>query len=84
MEALNSILEHAGVDAVVRKQLSHLFVDIQKAYPLGHGYFADYRKNSDPSLYYLTRIRPVLRSHLQQLHEVELSAIDNLVDDLVS
>ena len=84
VEALISMLEQAHVDEAVRHTLSELFVAIQETYPLGHGCFANCLADSDPLQYYLTRIRPVLRSHLQQLREAEMNAIDNLADSLIA
>lgn len=80
VEDLSSLLQAKGVGTETLEKLCRIFSAIQTVYPLGHGYFSQYQSN--PRLYYLTKIRPVLLNHLQHFKPLELINIDNLVDEL--
>jgi len=84
VEALHDILNARGIKSSEALKLAQLFSAIQTSYPLGHAYFSDFTESQDPLIYYTTRIRPVLVSHLQHNRRPELDAIDNLVDELFS
>lgn len=84
-EDLNEMLVHNGVPEAVRKKVAELFAEIQRVYPLGHGYFAGLpgaAVSADVIRYYKARIRPVLANHLGTLRVEELIKIDNLVSEL--
>lgn len=82
VEALQPMLAEAGVEELVAKSVREVFAFILKFYPLGHGYFAGFGKETPFIAFYLTRIRPVLQAHLQGHRDTELGQIDNLVDRL--
>nr|WP_314625427.1 AAA family ATPase [uncultured Janthinobacterium sp.] len=84
VEDLAEMLRDKGIEEAEKQKLCSLFGQIQDAYPLGHGYFAQYTNHTDPILFYKTKIRPVLLNHLQHHKPQDLSNIDNLVDELFS
>ena len=82
VEDLDSILLANGVDAENAEKVKEVFNAIQSSYPLGHGYFANYKGDRDFRLYYLSRIRPVLANHFDSYKPEVLIQIDNAVDSL--
>ncbi|OJY18982.1 AAA family ATPase [Pandoraea sp. 64-18] len=82
VEDLSEMLDAKGVEIAQRDKVCRLFSQIQDVYPLGHGYFAGFKPDTDPLLYYKTRIRPVLANHLEGHNDTALSMIDNLVDEV--
>jgi hypothetical protein len=82
VEDLHELLKAAGVVEATSTAIRELFAKIQAVYPLGHGYFADFRNETKPIPFYLARIRPVLQSHLSGYRGTELSDIDEKVDQL--
>lgn len=84
-EDLSAMLAANGVPTGVREKLGQLFAEICRAYPLGHGYFADLRggvDNSNVVRHYKTRIRPVLANFFGALKRTELATVDTLVDEM--
>jgi MoxR-like ATPase len=82
VEDLISMLEENGIDEDTSRKLRELFADIQPKYPLGHGYFADLKPESDVIPYYRARIRHVLKNHLSGYRDQDLQNIDERVDQL--
>ncbi len=82
VEDLSTMLEAKGVEQAERDKICRVFGQIQEVYPLGQGYYASYSPNTDPLLYYRTRIRPVLSNHLDGHNDDALGMIDNLVDEV--
>lgn len=82
VESLAEMLVARGTSPATTEKMCRLFAQIQGAYPLGHGYFAEFGPTTNPILFYKTRIRPVLRNHLQHHKALELATIDNMVDEL--
>jgi 5-methylcytosine-specific restriction protein B len=82
IEDLDSILLANGVDTENAEKVKEVFNAIQSSYPLGHGYFANYKGDRDFRLYYLSRIRPVLANHFDSYKPEVLFQIDNAVDSL--
>lgn len=82
VEDLDSILIANGVDSGIAEKVKEIFNIIQSNYPLGHGYFANYKGARDFRLYYLSRIRPVLANHFDSYKPEILSQMDNAVDSL--
>ena len=82
VEDLDSILTSNGVASDLAEKIKEIFNIIQANYPLGHGYFANYRGDRDFKLYYLSRIRPVLANHFDSYKPEVLNQIDNAVDSL--
>jgi len=83
-EDLNEMLLTNGVPEATRRKLGELFAEIQRIYPLGHGYFAGLvgsPDNADIIRYYKARIRPVLANHLGVLRSEDLTKIDNIVTE---
>ena len=64
------------------RNLRLLFAFIQQYYPLGHGYLAGIKPESDFVSFYLSKIRPVLQKHMKDYRDQELAAIDQKVDEL--
>ncbi|MCJ8506091.1 AAA family ATPase [Kocuria flava] len=83
VEDLRNILDANGISVQMADKICEFFVGVQKYYPLGHGYFAEFRSNADPALYYMTAIRPVLANRFGAMRQADLSAIDNLFDETV-
>ena len=82
IEDLNSILVTAGVIDSDRENIKTVFNTIQSVYPLGHGYFANYKSSSNFLRYYLSRVRPVLCNHFEAFKPELIAQIDNTVDSL--
>ena len=82
VEDLDNILTANGVDSDAAEKIKEVFNVIQTHYPLGHGYFANYKGSRDFRLYYLSRIRPVLANHFDSYKPEVLKQIDNTVDSL--
>ena len=82
VEDLDSILVQNGIDGDTTEKVKEVFNAIQASYPLGHGYFANYKKGVDFKLYYLSRIRPVLSNHFSAYKPEVILQIDNVVDNL--
>ncbi len=82
VEDLDSILISNGVQTDVSENIKEVFNSIQKYYPLGHGYFADYKGERSFKQYYLSRIRPVLSNHFASYKPEIIVQIDNVVDSL--
>lgn len=82
VEYLQEMLANTGVQETVAQKVRQLFAFIQQYYPLGHGYFADLRPNSDIVSFYLAKIRPVLQKHMKDYRDQELASIDEKVDEL--
>lgn len=84
-ESLAEMLQSNNVPSNTRRSISQIFAEIQNIYPLGHGYFSGLSgdvASIQLIRYYKARIRPVLANFLGELRNDELSAIDNLVDEL--
>ena len=82
LDNLVSLLDAAHVREEIAAGLCKVFLAVNEIYPLGHGYFSDFRADSDAIDYYLARIRPVLQVQLRGLRDPELQGIDSLVDDI--
>lgn len=82
VENLQEMLANIGVHEATSQKLRLLFAFIQQYYPLGHGYFADLRPDSNLLSYYLAKIRPVLQKHMKDYRDQELATIDEKVDEL--
>lgn len=82
VEDLDGILMANGIDADVAERIKEVFNRIQDSYPLGHGYFANFKVGRDFKQYYLSRIRPVLSNHFDSYRPEVLLQIDNTVDSL--
>lgn len=82
VEDLNSLLQSIGITEGELRKWSELFSTIRQYYPLGHGYFATLRTDSNPISFYLTRVRPVLQKHLKDYRDQDLAAIDEKMDQL--
>lgn len=83
VESLAKMLEDASVDGETRTGLLSFFAGVQDYYPLGHGYFAEFRGDTEPVEYYLSAIRPVLANHFESFDPHTLAAIDTLFDECV-
>lgn len=81
VEDLAEILSENHVSDDVSGKLRELFTSIQEFYPLGHGYFAQFGPDTDPIMFYMTKIRPVIMNHLRYRDPKALDTIDSLVDD---
>lgn len=82
IEDLNSILVAKGIPEEDKENIKSVFNMILANYPLGHGYFANYKKDADFKIYYLSRIRPVLCNHFESFKPEVIAQIDNFVDSL--
>lgn len=82
IEALDAILINNSVENETKEKIKEVFNVIQTMYPLGHGYFANYKNSVDFKLFYLTKIRPVLSNHFEAFRPENVAQIDNLVDEL--
>jgi hypothetical protein len=82
VESLSEMLSAASFDESKAEKTRILFAYIQQYYPLGHGYFADYKPDRDLTKYYLSKIRPVLQKHFKGYRDDELSLIDKKVEEL--
>ena len=85
VEDLQDMLHASGQTNEVRDNVARFFSEIQKHYPLGHGYFAGLRAKADSQtviLHYKARVRPVLANYFGELQKDTLLTIDNLVDEL--
>lgn len=80
IESLNEILDGNKISAETKEKISNLFNFINGFYPLGHGYFADYKPEQDFKFFYLTKIRPVLVNHFNETEPERIESVDNLVD----
>ena len=81
-EDLNSILISNGILFEESEKIKEVFNAIQAHYPLGHGYFANFKPGIDFRKYYLARIRPVLSNHFDSYMPETILQIDNIVDSL--
>lgn len=81
VEDLSAMLDAKRVEPEMLTLVCRLFNQIQQIYPLGHGYFANFGPETDPILYYKTRIRPVLANHLAGHEDEALHMVDNFVDE---
>lgn len=82
VEALDGILADNGIEAEIAEKVKEIFNAIQAHYPLGHGYFANFKEGMDFKFYYLSRVRPVLSNHFIEFKPEVILQIDNLVDNL--
>lgn len=82
IEDLNSMLTVLGVSDTEKEKIKTVFNTILASYPLGHGYFANYKPGSNFTKYYLSRIRPVLCNHFEAFKPEVVAQIDNTVDSL--
>lgn len=82
IEDLNSILVAKDIPDGDKEKIKTVFNVILANYPLGHGYFANYKKGTDFKTYYLSRIRPVLCNHFESFKPEVIAQIDNTVDSL--
>ena len=82
IEDLNSILVAKDIPDGDKEKIKTVFNVILANYPLGHGYFANYKKGTDFKTYYLSRIRPVLCNHFESFKPEVIAQIDNIVDSL--
>lgn len=82
VEDLDSILAGNGIESEAAEKVKEVFNAIQAYYPLGHGYFANFKKGMDFKLYYLSRVRPVLSNHFSEFKPEVILQIDNVVDNL--
>ena len=82
VEDLNSILISNGILFEESEKIKEVFNAIQAHYPLGHGYFANFKPGIDFRKYYLARIRPVLSNHFDSYMPETILQIDNIVDSL--
>jgi 5-methylcytosine-specific restriction enzyme B len=82
VEDLISMLKSNGFADQSITKLSELFATIQQHYPLGHGYFAELKTDGNVIDYYLSRVRPVIQSHLKGYRDQDLATIDEKVDQL--
>lgn len=91
-ETLAAMMHKADIDKDQISNITQLFSEIQKIYPLGHGYFASMLNNLKKNqaqlsnekviTHYKARIRPVMQNFLGDLRKSDLETIDNLVDEL--
>lgn len=84
--ALKEILDERSLDPETVSAIQRIFVEINRHYPLGHGYYASLPNGGDKSsvlLHYQTRVRPVLQSALGELRRDRLTEVDGLVDQLL-
>lgn len=82
IEDLDNLLRLNNVPNDISGDIKEVFNLIQSDYPLGHGYFAGYKANTDFRLYYLSHIRPVLMNHFESYKPEVIMQIDNAVDTL--
>lgn len=82
VEDLDSMLVNNKINDKTAEKIKEVFNSIQKYYPLGHGYFAEYREERNFKIYYLSRIRPVLTNHFETYKPEVILQIDNVVDSL--
>jgi 5-methylcytosine-specific restriction protein B len=84
VEDIISIFQSNRIPEDISTKLRELYSTIQQYYPLGHGYFAEFKPEMSPIDYYRARIRPVLQSHLKNYRDQDLANIDEKVDQLFS
>lgn len=82
VEDLQEMLTILGFQEEQARNIRLLFAFIQQYYPLGHGYFAGIKPESDFVSFYLSKIRPVLQKHMKDYRDQELAAVDQKVDEL--
>ena len=82
VEDLARMLKSSGMSTEDEERVRQFFSFVQSSYPLGHGYLAALKPGEKFIPYYVSRIRPVLKGHLDKLRANELTAIDNKVDAL--
>lgn len=82
VEDLTAMLNSQGISEEIARKIRELYAVIIEVYPLGHGYFAQLREGTDPLIYYITKIRPVLSNHLEGYRPSDLAQIDNMADSL--
>jgi hypothetical protein len=82
VEDLQEMLTSMGFQEEVSRNIRLFFAFVQQYYPLGHGYFAGLKPESNFVSFYLSKIRPVLQKHLKDYRDQELAAIDQKVDEL--
>lgn len=82
VEDLRSMLEENGIESEEIDKIAEFFTYVQQFYQLGHGYFAELKDGTDLISYYLTKVRPVLKLHLQSYRDDDLAQIDEKVDEI--
>jgi 5-methylcytosine-specific restriction enzyme B len=82
IEDLAEMLTAKAVAPAKAEKLRDFFAFVQEYYPLGHGYFAALTEATDPIMYYLTRVRPVLANHFKDYKPEQLDLIDNKIESL--
>jgi 5-methylcytosine-specific restriction protein B len=82
VEDLYRMLHEQGIDEGTSTKFTELFSTIGEYYPLGHGYFAPLKPDTDAVSFYLSRIRPVLQKRLAGHRDIELASIDEKVEQL--
>jgi hypothetical protein len=80
VEDLAELLSKKGIDEDLSNKIKDFYNIILEYYPLGHGYFAGFTKDSDFITYYVSRIRPTLQNHFQSTRKEIVDQIDNAVD----
>lgn len=82
VEDLDEILRNNNIDVEISEKIKEVFNSIQVNYPIGHGYFANFKAGNDFKRYYLSHIRPVLTNHFDTYKPEVILQIDNVVDGL--
>lgn len=82
VESLSEILAANHIPNEISRPIRKFFAAVQDVYPLGHGYFADFRSDMSFQFYYATRIRPVLLNHFGSYDRSTVAQLDNQVDEL--
>lgn len=82
VEDLDEILRNNNIDVEISEKIKEVFNSIQVNYPIGHGYFANFKAGNDFKRYYLSHIRPVLTNHFDTYKTEVILQIDNVVDGL--
>lgn len=84
VEDLGDILTANGLTEINQSnKIRAFFQEVQAYYPLGHGYFADLKPDTNLGLFYMSSIRPVLANHFASFEPETLDKIDNLFDEVV-
>lgn len=82
VEDLQTMFVENDIPDSESRRMREFFGFVQQYYPLGHGYFADFKSNFGFVPYYLSKIRPLLQKHMKNYRDQELEVIDTKVDEL--
>lgn len=80
VEDLADMLAQKEIDDETSNKIKDFYNIVLEYYPLGHGYFAGFTKESNFISYYVSRIRPTLQNHFQSARSEIVDQIDNAVD----